>query len=192
MATGTTISEEPEVIIRKLLVDYIDPSTIGIDFDPARDTSTGRSEGPEQPGTITVTPGDEGVVDGGTSGQTSMVGGGAGVHQHRRGTVYVDCWGGSVNDWATADPQDVRKDLKNAVYDALSVAYQGTRRVITDDVGNSQTVQELTSVVPTDHTPIPDPEESPGQRYGYRVFVGYTWERTSPSPSGSGGPPITF
>lgn len=172
--SGSTIPEEPEVVIRRLLFEGIDPEWIGVQFDLDAHLSTGRSEGPEEPGTITVAPGDEGVVNGGTSGQTSLLGGGQGVHQHRSGLVYVDCWGGTANDWSRADPQDVRADLKNAVYAALASAYRGTYT----DAGTP----EFALVAPVDHAPIPDPANSPSQRYGYRVFVRYAWDRTSARP----------
>lgn len=173
MAQRDAIPREPEMIVIGILRDGIDPANIEIAFDPADHLSTGRSEEAEQAGTITVTPGDEGTV-GGLSGQSAIVGGGAGALQHRSGLVYVDCWGGAVDSWQSADPQDVRADLKTEVYRALAPHYQGT---------SYADGTELTSLAPVDHTPIPSPPSSPTRRYGYRVAVRYSWDRISTGPA---------
>lgn len=162
------LQRDPDVIVYDILYANLDPTQLSIDFSVNDDLSTGRGELPARAGTITIELGEENVVGGGTSGQTSMHGGGQGAGQFRLGMVYVDCWAGSEDDHASLDPQDVREEMAREVHNALSGFYQGT---------SYDGYPELQSLAPINTQPLPTDTTPP--EYGMRIAVQYSWTRFS-------------
>lgn len=113
---------------------------------------------------VTVTSTEEGVVNGGESGVTGLKGDGTGVTQHRNGTVLVNCWAGSSDDYDARGEEQVQ---------AQAMADEAERIVF----NNVASISGLTSISVTAREKVVNTDTEPAE-HRIMLEVTYNWHRS--------------
>lgn len=153
---------DPRLKIRNLLRENWD-NTEMVESLNSDDMHTGWYDANRGFPQITVTDTEEGVVGGGESGVTGLKGDGSGVTQHRSGTVTVNCWAGSVENYDARGQEQVQ---------AQAMADEVERIVF----NNVASITGLTSVTVTTREKLVNTDAEPAE---HRVMleVTYNWHR---------------
>jgi len=110
---------------------------------------------------VTVTSDEEGPLNGGETGVTALKGDGTGYIQHRNGTVLVDVWAGSREDYGSAGEEQVQ----------LQEMMDEVERIV---FNNLQNLTDVDSVAITNRTKLVDVEEEPTE-HRCQFELTYNW-----------------
>lgn len=164
------LDEDPQLIVRNLLIDEWEKDNTVLAMDPKFQTGW-YDHGIADP-QISITNAEEGVLRGGVSGQTAGTGAG-GVVQYRTGQMLVNCWAGTYEDMQgkgengdDVSPKASSYDMANEVHRIIQSNGSGT----TDDSGSKQ----LHSLSAVDTRRMVDDSRDPAV-FRYEVVVQYTY-----------------
>lgn len=119
-------------------------------------------EGKDNP-QVTVSHPEESPLQGGDSGVTGLKGDGTGYVQHINGTITVNCWGGSREDYANRGEAEVQTQ---AMADEVErIIYQ-----------NIHALQEVSSITVSQRLKITEDEEVPTE-HRVQFQLKYNWTR---------------
>lgn len=155
--------KDVKLIVRDALRDNWDNERIPVELTTT-DIHTGWYDGDKSYPQITVTRADEKVVNGGITGFTGIAGDGTGGTQQRTGTVLVDVWAGSADDYETRGLEELQ-------------AEKMTRLV--EQVLHDYTLDSLSSIIVTSRTNFTDAEEVPAS-HRVQLEVTYVWQKKPP------------
>jgi len=112
---------------------------------------------------VTVTSDEEGPLQGGDTGVTALKGDGSGYVQHRNGTVLVDCWAGSREDYTSAGEEQVQ--LQAMMDEVDTIVFN-----------NLLNLQDVDSVTVTNRNKLTDDEADPTE-HRCQFEVTYNWTK---------------
>jgi len=112
---------------------------------------------------VTVTSDEEGPLNGGDTGVTGIKGDGSGYVQHRNGTVLVDCWAGSQEDYSSRGEEQVQ--LQAMMDQIETIVYN-----------NLQSLEGIDSVAITTRTKLVDADANPSE-HRCQFELTYNWTK---------------
>lgn len=168
------LDEDPQIIVYDLLNNNWDESNTVL-ADPPKFQTGWYDHGSSDP-QVSITNAEEGVIQGGSTGQTAGTGGG-GVAQYRTGQILVNCWAGTYDDMegkgsgnSDVSPKEAAYDMAAEVHRILQANGSGT----TDDQGNKQ----LHSLAASDARRLVEDERDPSV-FRYEVVAEYSYATKS-------------
>lgn len=112
---------------------------------------------------VSVTSDEEGILNGGETGITGIKGSGNGYVQHRNGTVLVDCWAGSHEDYTSKGEEQVQ--LQTMMDNVETIVFN-----------NLQSLDGIDSVAITNRTKLVDADADPSE-HRCQFELTYNWTK---------------
>jgi hypothetical protein len=151
-----------KLLVRDLLRANWD-NTSAVEPVTSDDIHTGWWDASKDDPQVTVTSEEEGTLDGGDTGITGIKGNGSGYVQHRNGTVLVDCWAGSQDDYDNRGQEQIQ--LQAMMDEVETIVFN-----------NLQSLDGIDSVAITNRTKLVDEDADPSE-HRCQFELTYNWTK---------------
>lgn len=151
-----------KLLVRDLLRDNWD-NTQSVEPVTSDDIHTGWWDATKADPQVTVTSDEEGPLYGGETGVTGIKGNDTGYVQHRNGTVLVDCWAGSEDDYDSRGEEQVQ--LQAMMDEVETIVFN-----------NLQSLDGVDSVTITNRTKLVDEDADPSE-HRCQFELTYNWTK---------------
>lgn len=157
-----TTVKDIKLLVRDLLRDNWDNSS-SVEALNSSDIHTGWWDASKDFPQVTITADEEGPLNGGETGVTGIKGNGDGYVQHRNGSVLVDCWAGSQEDYTSRGEERVQ----------LQAMMDNVETIV---FNNLQSLDGIDSVAITNRTKLTDDDADPTE-HRCQFELTYNWTK---------------